>query len=359
LALDAERAKPVLGVYKVRHPAWKFGMKFVCAPFATLRGMVKVTLAFLILGAAATNAGAQSDYPNRPVRIITTFGAGGLADITARLIAEKLTQKFGQNFFIDNQPGAGGIAAARSMLSAPADGYTLSFITNATAISTALFEHLPYDPLKDFVPISLIGKFGCELVVSASSPLRSVADVIKFARDKPGQLNIGTVAVGSTQNLTAELFRSMANVDVVLVPFRTTPEEVVALLRDDIQIGIDFYAALKPSLDSGKLRPIATTGLERSAEFPNVSTVQEAGLTGFESGSWNSLYAPAGTPARVIATLNQGLREVLADPDLRRRALDLGIDPKPSSPADVEARMRSEIAKWSAVIERAHIPKQR
>jgi tripartite-type tricarboxylate transporter receptor subunit TctC len=334
-------------------------MKFICAPTATLRGMAMITFAFIALGMTATSAGAQSDYPSRPVRIITTFGAGGLADITARLIAEKLTQKFGQNFFIENQPGAGGIAAARAMMAGGPDGYTLSFITNGTAISAALFEHLPYDPLKDFAPISLIGKFDCELIVDAASPFTSMGDVIKFAREQPGKLNIGTIAVGSTQNLTAELFRSMAGIDVVLVPFRTTPEVVVALLRDDVQIGIDFYAALKPNLDSGKLRPIATTGTERSPELRNVPTVAEGGLKGFESGSWNSLYAPAGTPASIIATLNQGLREVLADPDLKRRAHDLGIDPNPSSPAEVEARMRSEIAKWSAVIERAHIPKQR
>jgi tripartite-type tricarboxylate transporter receptor subunit TctC len=305
-----------------------------------------------------TSASAQSDYPSRPVRIVTAFGPAGLADITARLVAEKLTQKFGQNFFIDNQPGAGGIAAARSMLSAPADGYTLSFVTNGTSISAALFDHLPYDPLKDFVPISWIGTFDCELAVNATSPLQSVADVLNRAHEKPGQLNIGTVTVGSTQNLTAELFRSMAGIDVVLVPFRTTPEVVVALLRDDIQLGIDFYAPLKPSLDSGKLRAIATTGTERSPELPNVPTVAEGGVKGFEVVAWNALYAPIGTPPEVIAKLNAALREVLADPDLKRRALDLGIVAKSSTPDEVQAHMRVDIAKWSGVIERAHIPKQ-
>jgi tripartite-type tricarboxylate transporter receptor subunit TctC len=333
-------------------------MKFISARSATSRGIILFALALSVLGAAATSADAQSNYPNRPVRIVTAFGPAGLADITARLVAEKLTQKFGQNFFIDNQPGAGGIAAARSMLSAPADGYTLSFVTNGTSISTALFEHLPYDPLKDFVPISWIGTFDCELVVNTASPLQSVADVLKLAREKPGQLNIGTVTVGSTQNLTAELFRAMAGIDVVLVPFRTTPEVVVALLRDDIQLGVDFYAPLKPSLDSGKLRAIATTGTERSPELPNVPTVAEGGVKGFEVVAWNALYAPVGTPPDVIATLNRALREVLADPDLKRRALDLGIVARSSTPDEVQAHMRADIAKWSAVIERAHIPKQ-
>jgi tripartite-type tricarboxylate transporter receptor subunit TctC len=322
------------------------------------RRNVALALGLLATSLAARGARAQAKYPNHPVRVILPFGAGGVADITARLVAQGLSQKLGQNFVIENNPGAGGIAAARAALTGGKDGYTLTMLTNGTAISVPLFNHLPFDPLKDFVPISLFGSFETQFVTAANSPYTTLGDFLKAAREKPGTLNIGTINVGSTQNLTAELFKSMANVDVVIVPFRGTPDVVIALLRGDVQMGIDFYAALKPSLDSGQARAVATGGAKRSLVLPNVPTVQEAGVAGFEVVAWNGLYAPAGVPQAVIDTLSAALKEVLADPTIKKRALDLGIDVHPSTPAEMDARMRSDIAKWGAVIARAHIPKQ-
>jgi len=322
------------------------------------RRNVALALGLLAISLAARGARAQAKYPNHPVRVILPFGAGGVADITARLVAQGLSQKLGQNFVIENNPGAGGIAAARAALTGGKDGYTLAMLTNGTAISVPLFNHLPFDPLKDFVPISLFGSFETQFVTAANSPYTTLGDFLKAAREKPGTLNIGTINVGSTQNLTAELFKSMANVDVVIVPFRGTPDVVIALLRGDVQMGIDFYAALKPSLDSGQARAVATGGAKRSLVLPNVPTVQEAGVAGFEVVAWNGLYAPAGVPQAVIDTLSAALKEVLADPTIKKRALDLGIDVHPSTPAEMDARMRSDIAKWGAVIARAHIPKQ-
>ncbi len=316
------------------------------------------SLAALAAGLAAPAVRAQSKYPEKPVRVILPFGAGGVADVTARLVAAALGNKLGQNFVIENMPGAGGIAAARAAISAGSDGYTLMLQTNGTAISVPLFNHLPFDPVKDFVPISTIGYFTCDFIVNASSPYRTLGDFLKAAKDKPGTLNVGTINVGSTQNLTAELFKSMAGVDVVIVPFRGSPDVVVALLRDDIQMGIDFYAALKPTLDSGKARALATSAPQRSPELPNVPTVQEAGVAGFDVTAWNGLYAPKGTPDDIVQTLNKALHDVLADPDLKKRALDLGIDTKASTPAELDARMRGDIAKWGQVIAKANIPKQ-
>jgi len=318
------------------------------------------TLMFAILTAVALTSGAQaqSDYPNRPVRVILPFAAGGVADITARLVAEGLGAKLGQNFVIENVPGAGGIAAARAALAGGNDGYTLTLLTNGTAISVPLFEQLPFDPLKDFVPISLIGSFETVFIVNASSPYQTLGDFLKAAHEKPGSLNIGTVNVGSTQNLTAELFRSTAGIDAVIVPFRASPEVVVALLRGDVQMAIDFYAALKPSLDNGKARAVATGGLKRSPALPEVATVQEGGVPGFDVTAWNGLYAPKGTPDAIVGKLNEALHQVLAEPDLRKRALDLGIDAKASTPAELDARMRADIEKWGKVIAQAHIPKQ-
>ena len=193
-------------------------------------------------------------------------------------------------------------------------------------------------------------------MVNASSPFQTLGDFLKAASEKPGTLNVGTVNVGSTQNLTAELFKSMAGIDVVIVPFRGSPDVVVALLRNDIQMAIDFYAALKPTLDGGKARALATSGPQRSPELPDVPTVQEGGVAGFDVTAWNGLYAPAGTPDAIVETLNKALHEVLADPDLKKRALDLGIDAKASTPAELDARLRGDIEKWGKVIARPAFP---
>lgn len=333
----------------------------------SLRGGVTRRTAVLSIAAASAGAGltirpsigrAQANYPDRPVRVILPFAAGGVADITARLVAQGLSEKLGQNFVIENMPGAGGIGAVRAALAGGSDGYTLALLTNGNAISVPLFEHLPFDLLKDFVPISLIGSFETVFVTRTDGPYQTLGDFLKAARDKPGTLNIGTVNVGSTQNLTAELFKSMAGVDIVIVPFRGTPEVVVALLRDDVQMAIDFYAALKPSLDNGKARAVATGGPTRSLALPDIPTVQEGGVAGFDVTAWNGLYAPTGTPADILAKLNAALHEVLANPDLKKRALDLGIDAKASTPEELDARMRGDIKKWGDVIARANIPKQ-
>ncbi len=325
---------------------------------AILCNLAAFAFALAAANLAADGAYAQSAYPDRPVRVILPFGPGGVADITARLVAEKLSQKLGQNFVIENNPGAGGIAAAHAVLQAPADGYTLAFLSNGTAISVPLFEKLPFDPLKQFVPVSALGYFNLDFAVAANSDFKSLGDVLKAARDKPGSINLGSITVGSTQNLTAQLFKAMSGTDIVIVPFRTSPDEAVALLRGDIQMEVEFYAALKPSLQSGQARALASSGPKRSPELPDVPTVSEAGVPNFDVTSWNALYAPAGTPQPIIDKLNGALREVLADPDLKKRALDLGIETKGSTPDEMDARMRSDIDKWTKVIESAHIPKQ-
>ncbi len=244
-------------------------------------GSVRAALIVIALIALAAPAARAETYPSRPVRLVLPFGAGGVADISARVVADKLGDQLGQRFIVDNQPGAGGIAAARTALSAPRDGYTLSLLTNATAISVPLFNNLPFDPLKDFTPISTLGYFDCLFVTNAASEFRSLPDFLRIARAKPGALNVGTVNPGSTQHLTAELFKSTAGVDFVIVPFRTTPEAVLALLRGDIQMVIDFYAGLKPGLVDGKTRAIAWSASTRSPALPDVPTVQEGGVAGF------------------------------------------------------------------------------
>ena len=298
------------------------------------------------------------NYPNRPVRLILPFGPGGVADVTARIVTEKLGEKLGQRFIIENMPGAGGINAARAVLSSPADGYTLALFSNGTAISVSLIKDLKFNPLTDFAAVSSMGYFDFIFVTKAGAPFGTLADVIKAAKAKPGELNVGTINVGSTQNLAAQLFKSTAGVDVTIVPFRSSPDVLIALLRGDIQMAIENYTAVQSHIADKAVAAVSSSGLVRTTFLPDVPTVKEAGGGDFEARSWNAIFAPRGTPPEVIKTLNAALREVLEMPDLKKRALELGIEARASSPEEILARLNDDIGKWAKVIERAKIEKQ-
>jgi tripartite-type tricarboxylate transporter receptor subunit TctC len=314
-----------------------------------------LTLAVSLLAPMA--AFAQSDYPARPVRIVLPFAAGGVADATARIVAEKLSEKLSGRFFVENQPGAGGIAAARAVLNAPADGYTLALLSNGTAVSVSLFKSLPFDPLTEFVPISSLGFFDFIVATKADAPFASMADVIKAAKDKPGGLNVGTINVGSTQNLAAELLKTAAGVDFNIVAHRGTPEVILSTLQGDVAVMIDSYSALRAPLSGKQVRALASSGAARSKITPDVPTVQEAGTAGYEVSSWNALFARSGTRPEIVAKLNAALREVLAEPGVVKQLLDLGIEAKAGAPEEIAARLRADIDKWGQVIAKAGIPK--
>jgi tripartite-type tricarboxylate transporter receptor subunit TctC len=301
---------------------------------------------------------AQQSYPSRPVRFILPFGAAGVADITSRLAAEKLGDKLGQRFVVENQPGPGGIAAARAVLSQAPDGYTLGLVTNGTSISAAIYKSLPFDPVKEFATISTIGAFDLTFASNIDSEFKTLPEFLKAARERPGTLNVGTINVGGTQNLAAELLKASAGVNFQIIPYRGTPDVIVALLRNDVQLMVDFYAPMKPTLEDKKIRPVATTGTQRSPFFTDVPTVAEAGVPGYEVTSWNGLFAPVGAPTEVIGLLNKAIHEIVAQPDVKQRYADLGIEAQASTPEQLKARLAGDIAKWAAVIERAGIPKQ-
>jgi tripartite-type tricarboxylate transporter receptor subunit TctC len=301
---------------------------------------------------------AQQTYPSRPVRFILPFGAAGVADITSRLAAEKLGDKLAQRFVVENQPGPGGIAAARAVLSQAPDGYTLGLVTNGTSISAAIYKALPFDPVKDFATISTIGAFDLIFASNIDSQFKTLPEFLKAAREQPGTLNVGTINVGGTQNLAAELLKASAGVNFQIIPYRGTPDVIVALLRNDVQLMVDFYAPMKPTLEDKKIRPVATTGTQRSPFFADVPTVAEAGVSGYEVTSWNGLFAPVGTPTEIIGLLNKAIREIVAIPEVKQRYADLGIEAQASTPEELKARLAGDIAKWAAVIERAGIPKQ-
>jgi tripartite-type tricarboxylate transporter receptor subunit TctC len=301
---------------------------------------------------------AAVSYPDRPVRIVLPFAAGGVADITARIVAEKLGDRFGQRFYVENQPGAGGIAAARTVIASPPDGHTLALLSNGTAISVSLFRKLPFDPLRDFEPISSLGFFDFVFSTAANSEYRTLGDFIVAARAKPGVLNVGTINIGSTQNLSAELFKTAAGIDFTIIPYRGTPEVEVSLLQGNIALMIDSYSAMKGNLADRKFRALASSGSVRSDSTPEIATVQESGVAGYDVVSWNALFAPAGTPPDIVNALNEALRDILADPGVKKRLIELGIEAKASTPQEISARLTSDIEKWQKVIEKAGIPKQ-
>jgi tripartite-type tricarboxylate transporter receptor subunit TctC len=308
--------------------------------------------------AAPSTARSQSDYPNRPVTLVVPYAAGGVADVGMRLIGGKLSGRLSQQFVVENRPGAGGIVAAQAGSAAAPDGYTLLMTGNNNAIAAALFKSLPYNILTDFAPVSTAAFFDVLLVTRAGSPLHSVRDVINAAKTNPGKLNIGTINPGSTQNLAAELFVGTTDIKAAIVPFRASPDMAGALLRGDIDVAFEFYAALNGLLADDKLVVLASGGLKRTAYLPDVPTVMESGIKDYEVTSWNGIAAPAATPSAVIATLNQAMKDVIPDPDIQQRSSRMGMAMRVSTPEEMTARMKADIAKWGAVIEMAGIPKR-
>jgi len=320
-----------------------------------------LTLAGLALAtqsAVTGTAHAQQAYPSQPIRFVIAFGPGGVADTTSRMLAEKLSEKLGQRVVVENNAGGGGIAAARAVLSAPADGHTLALLTNGTSISVSLFKSLTFDPLADFAPVSKLGAFEFFFAVKADSPFRTLADLVKAARDTPGKLNIGTINPGSTQHLSAMMLKSTAGIEFQWVPFKTSGDLIVAMLRGDVDAGVDAFAAFRGNLDDGKLRALATTAPKSFPLLPDVPPAKEAGGGEFEVTSWNGLFVKAGTPPEVVARLNKAVAEVLADPELKQKLLGMGIIADPTSPEALAAFFKRDIAKWADVIERNKIEKR-
>jgi len=300
---------------------------------------------------------AQS-YPTKPVRIVLPFGPGGVADITTRTIAPKLSESLGQQVVVENMPGAGGIRAAEAVARAEADGHTILLLTNGNAVSQALFKSLPYDPVNDFAMISTVGYFSLVIVTGSNSPHKTLRDAIAAAKANPGKMNIGTITPGGTQHLAGELFRSTAGIDALVVPHKTTGEVIVAVRNGNVDLGVDFIAPLISQVKSGQLRALAVSAGKRFPGLPDVPTVIEAGVPGYDVASWNALAAPAKTPAAVIQRVRAELVKALSAPDVQSRFAELGVEPRPSTPEELRAFFVSESQRWARVVEAAKIPKQ-
>jgi tripartite-type tricarboxylate transporter receptor subunit TctC len=314
--------------------------------------------AAVIIGAIVT-AGAQSaDYPVKPVRVFVPYGPGGVGDLTMRLLADRLSQDVKQQFVIENRPGAGGIVNMTEVLRGRPDGYTIGEMGNGQAISVSLFQSLPYNLLTDFAPISVTARFEMLLGVPDNSPYKSLKDLVEAARKNPGKINLGAINPGSTQNLSAYLFQQVTGAQYTIVPYRTTPDLVTALLRGDVDLGFDYYAGLSSEIAPGKIRIIATSGEERDPLLKDVPTARESGFPDYVVTSWNGLGASAKVPAEIINTLNVAVNRALSDPALKAKALNLGIDASGSTPQQMHDRFAADVAKWRNVIEKAGIPKE-
>jgi tripartite-type tricarboxylate transporter receptor subunit TctC len=306
-------------------------------------------LTFLFL--LGTPSLARAEYPSRPVTLIVAFTPGGPSDLLARIIGKKLGELLGQPFVIENRPGAGGNIAAEVAARAPPDGHTLLMGNNSIlATNASLYPTLGYDAEKDFAPICLIGSQANILVVNPALPARSMAELIALAKAQPGKLNFASSGYGAAAHLAGELFKAEAHIDIQHVAYKGAAPALQDVIAGHVDMMFATAASVVGYVRSGTLRPLAVTTLKRSAVLPEIPTVAELGLAGFDATTWHGLVAPAGTPKDIIDALNRATRAALADPEVRKALGDLGVDIAGSSPQEFAATIKSEIPKWRAVV---------
>jgi tripartite-type tricarboxylate transporter receptor subunit TctC len=305
----------------------------------------------MLLGAAmaiASSAACGAEFPTQPIRLIVPFPPGGVADPAARVVAAAMSVKLEQPIIVDNRTGATGAIGTMAVARSSPDGYTLLFHTNGLVTSAATQRENPgYDVVRDFAPISRVASAPYLVVVHPSVPARSMAELLQFARANPGRLNYGSSGPGSSNHLAIELFKRMASVDIVHVPFRGGGPQITAVLAGDIQLVFDTISGSGPLVRSGKLRGVATTGAQRSTAFRDLPTIIESGVPGYEAGFWMGLFAPAGTPRETVEKLNATLREAIAQPDVRVRLAEMGLDVSTESAAEFAQYVRSDLEKWT------------
>ena len=316
--------------------------------------MTRKTLALIAgLGALLWTAPATvaADYPTRPVNVVVAFTPGGPSDVLSRIIGKQLEQILGQPFVIENRPGAGGNVAAEQVARASADGHVLLMGNNSIlATNAALYKKINFDPQADFAPISLIGSQANILVVNPQVPARSMAELIAYAKANPGKVNYASSGHGAAAHLAAELFRAVAKVEIVHVPYKGAAPALQDLIAGHVQMMFATAASVVPHIRAGQVRALAVTTIKRTAVFPELATVDELGLRGFDAATWHGLVAPARVPKEVIATLHRGTVAALADAAVRKSLGDLGVDIAGSTPEEFVAYIKAEIPKWTAIV---------
>ena len=320
---------------------------------------LKSTIVGIVFAVAALACGggaqAAEPYPNKPVKILLGFPAASATDVIARAVGQKLSEKWGQSVVIDNRPGAGGNLGSEIAAKQPADGYTIFFGTVANAISTSYYSKLNYDYLKDFTPITLVATTPLVLVANNKVPVQSVKELIAYAKANPGKLNFGSGGPGTSNHLAGEMFKSATGTDLIHVPYKGTPAAYTDLMSGRIQLMFDNIVAVMPQIKAGALRPIAVTSAQRSASLPNLPTVAEAGIPGFEAVSWIGALVPAGTPKEIVDKLHADFVAVLRMPDIQERLGQLGGVVVGNTQEQFAAWNRDEIAKWAKAVKDANV----
>ena len=314
--------------------------------------MIKRTaLALLGLLALAPEQSLAQSWPSRPIQIVVSSGAGGAADIMARLVGEQLSAALGQPVVVENRPGAGGNTGAISVARANPDGYTLLMSGSPThSVGPHLFKNLPYDPMRDIPPVAMIAIAPNLLVVNPSLPAKSVADLVNLAREKPGTITYSSAGIGTSGYLAAELLKNKAKLDMTHVPYKSGPEAVTGVLTGAISFLFFTLPSVLPQVEAGHLRALAIASAQRSALVPNVPTIAEAGYPGFDVIAWYALFAPKGTPEPVIARLNTEIEKIVARPDIRAQMAKLGAEPKYLSPKGVADFVAHESPQWEVLL---------
>ena len=321
-------------------------------PIGLDRRAAMAALGALALPGAAL---AQDRFPSRPIQLLVPFGPGGIADLTARAVAEVMSQRLGQPVVVENRPSAGSIVASQAVATARPDGHTLLLMSNANAVSVGLFKKLPYDPVKDFAPVATLGFFDIGVFVAANSRFATLKDALAFAKAHPGKLNVGTIAPGSTQHLSAKLFETVAGVTALVVPYKGSPAVLTALRSGEIDLAFEVLGPMVPQVAAGVVKALAVSSDRRNPALPEVPTVQQAGVPGYNVASWNAIAAPAGTPPEVVATLNRAVREAVASPAVQDKLGKAGMRLQSGSPAELQALLVGENQRWGAVIKAAKI----
>lgn len=305
-----------------------------------------------ILCAAAANA---QTYPEKPIRLIVAYAPGGNADTLARIISQRLGQMLEQQIVVENRPGANGAIGTEVAAKAAPDGYTLLFIASGHAINPGIYAKLAFDPVKDFAPISLVGSTPLILTITSALPARSVKELIAIARARPGELSYASAGNGSPGHLAGALFNSMGRVNIVHVPYKATQQAIIDLTTGQVQVMYPSMTAVLPHIKSGRLRGLAITAREHSTLAPELPTMQQAGMPGYEATIWNGMLAPARTPAAIVAKLNTSIVQIMQTQEVRDRIAALGADPATSTPAAFGKFIADEIAKWGKVIKEAGV----
>jgi tripartite-type tricarboxylate transporter receptor subunit TctC len=319
--------------------------------------VMRFTVNYLLLFVALTASGfvsagaalAQDKFPSRALKIVTPLAAGSASDIALRVLADRLSQRFRVAVVVENQTGAGGVTAARSVINAPHDGYTIAWFGNNTAISVSLFAQ-GFDPRKDTKPIVGVSEFAYLFVTNANSSFKTLQDVISAARAKPGTLNVGTSSAGTSNHLTALLFKSVLGLDLSIVPYRGPSELAIALLRKDVDLVVNAYGGLLQGINDKQIRALATTSSARLDELPDVPTMAEAGVPDFEISSWNALYVPTNVPDGAVDAVREAVTEILSQNDVKAKFREIGFTAQALPPDLQDKRMRSEIDRWAKVI---------